>query len=82
MFNKPFVFSLLIGAVTAQLKEGLYRILDPEINGIGYVTQSGYYVGTPVTLSLSQTMDLHEIVSFLVTDMLIKLMLISDAYSG
>jgi hypothetical protein len=82
MFNKLFVFSLLIGAVTAQLEDGLYRILNPKINSLGYVAKSGYEIGTPVTLSLSQPTDLHELVSFLVTDMLIKLVLICDAYSG
>jgi len=61
MFNKVFVFSL-IGAVTAELKDGLYRILDPEINSIGYVAKSGYHVGTPVTLSLSEPTDLHELI--------------------
>ena len=62
MFNKVFLFSLLIGAVTAELKDGLYRILDPEINSIGYVAKSGYHVGTPVTLSLSEPTDLHELI--------------------
>jgi hypothetical protein len=53
MFNKLFVFSLLISAVTAELKEGLYRILDPEINSIGYVAKSGYEVGTPASVTLT-----------------------------
>jgi len=66
----------VIGAVTAELKDCLYRILDPQTNSIGYVAKSGYHVGTPVTLSLSEPTDLHELVSFLVTDMLVKLMLI------
>jgi hypothetical protein len=65
MFSKAFVFSLLVGAVTAQLSPGLYRILNPEINSAGYVAKSGAEVGTPVVLSLSQTQppDLHELVS-------------------
>ena len=82
MFSKILAFSLLIGAVTAQLKDGVYRILDPEINSIGYVAKSGYEIGTPVTLGLSRLNDLHELVSFLVSDMLIKLALICYAYSG
>ena len=75
MFNKIFAFSLLIGAVTAQLRDGVYRILDPEINSLGYVAKSGNEIGTPVTLGLSRLNDLHELVSFLVSDMLIKLIL-------
>ena len=51
MFNKIFAFSLLIGAVTAQLRDGVYRILDPEINSLGYVAKSGNEIGTPVTLA-------------------------------
>jgi hypothetical protein len=83
MFNKVFVFSLLIGAVTAQLKPGLYRIRAPEIGGHQYVAKSGPNVGSAVTLSYeSRAKDLHELVSFLVSDMLSKLVLICDTYSG
>jgi hypothetical protein len=64
MFNKVFVFSVLIGAVAAELSPGLYRIFNPEITTAGYVAKSGEKIGLPVTLSLSQPSDLHELVSF------------------
>lgn len=82
MFNKVFLFSVFIGAVSAELSPGLYRILNPEINTAGYVAKSGGQIGLPVTLSLSQPSDLHELVSFFLFGWLIKLMLICAGYSG
>lgn len=82
MFNKVLVFLFLIGAVTAQLESGLYRILSSGIDSLGYVAESGYHPETPVTLQLSETTDLHELVSLLVTDMLIEPVFICDASSG
>jgi hypothetical protein len=69
---------------TMSLEPGLYRILAPidSANSLGYVATSGDNVGDPVTLSLSQPKNLHELVSFLVSDILIKPVLICDAYSG
>ena len=66
------------------LEPGLYRILAPinSANSLGYVATSGDNVGDPVTLALSKPKNLHELVSFLVSDILIKLVLICDAYSG
>jgi hypothetical protein len=67
---------------TMSLKPGLYRILAPiDSASLGYVVTSGN-IGDPITLALSQPKNLHELVSFLVSGILIKLVLICDAYSG
>ena len=50
-------------SVGAELSPGLYRILNPEINTLGYVAKSGGEPVTPVTLALSQPTDLNELVS-------------------
>jgi hypothetical protein len=82
MFYKAFVLSFLIGAVAAELSEGLYRILNPEVNRIGFVAKSGAEIGTPVVLSLSQPPDLHELVSFFFRRVTYMWVFICDAYSG
>jgi len=85
MFNKVFILSVLISAVAAELSPGLYRIVNSQINTAGYVAKSGGQIGLPTVLSLSEPSDLHELVSFFlrrVTDTLIKLAFICDAYSG
>ncbi|KIM47321.1 hypothetical protein M413DRAFT_440762 [Hebeloma cylindrosporum] len=61
MFNKLFVFSVIISAVAAELSPGLYRIHNPEINTAAFVAKSGGEIGVPVVLSLSQPSDLHEL---------------------
>jgi len=58
----------------APLKDGLYRMLNPEIdsgnNSVGYVAVAGYHIETPVNLSLSQPNNLYEMVSFLLCHVL------------
>jgi len=68
----------------AHLEPSLYRILAPILDSdtLRWVATSGAEVGNPVTLSLSQPKNLHKLVSFLVLEILIKLVLICDAYSG
>ena len=78
MFNNVFVLSLLICAAAAELSEGLYRILNPEINTlpVGSVATAGYELWTPVELSPSESNNLYELVSFF----LCHVLFICDAY--
>jgi hypothetical protein len=82
MFFKVFLSSLLIGAVAAELQEGRYRILSPEIQGDAFVAKSGNEIGTPVVLSLSSPSDLHELVSSFLRRVNQTSVTICDAYSG
>lgn len=65
-----------MAVAAAGLKEGLYRILNSEIDSIGYVAEASYYLPSPVKLSLSRPHNLYELVSFF----LCHVLLICDAY--
>jgi len=80
MFNKFFVFAVLISAVAAELAPGLYRILNPEINSAGFVAKAGGEIGTPTVLSLSQPSDLRELVSIISPQ--VTQLILMRSYSG
>ena len=44
IINKVFIFSLLIGAVTAQLKDGLYQILGPGLESYKYARSDDHII--------------------------------------
>ena len=76
MFNKVFVLSLFICAAAAELSEGLYRNLNPEINTPGCVATAGYELGTPIEHFPSEPDNLYELVSFFLCHVFI-----CDAYT-